>query len=337
MNLNSVVGSAFEAPEDHTPLTKRKTIDLASAVLQAASPTTDTDDPELRPSDFSIAMTTLHEPMHTPFCMSLAGGASETLPEDQTYSQHQIALCKEASKDQLNSEAAESCRLSVPAENATIHVKDLVSLMNMPIFDTHSDAKADETRHLEDRAETSQTGNKAPHVRVALAHATDAELLLSAERRTETSASTTLQRLSHCAPFPYKKFKHELLPDSCVVVNLLKDIHCNKNGLLNWNILLPSIDSPIVWVSNGKAFNKKVTGYMMYQLIGQLALHMGSLQDKLQEGMLTDVMGNLEGYTNYYRLLQDICNAESSAAKAMSLSSTPYLCTSRTYCTSSLC
>lgn len=112
MNLNSVVWSAFEAPDDHTPLL---TIDLATAVLQAASPTTDTDDPELRPSDFSIAMTTLHEPMPTPSCMSLAGGASETLPKDQTYSQHQRALCKEASKDQLNSEAAESCGLSVPA------------------------------------------------------------------------------------------------------------------------------------------------------------------------------------------------------------------------------
>ena len=51
---------------------------------------------------------------------------------------------------------------------------------------------------------------------------------------------------------------------------------------------------------------------MMYQLIGQLALHLGSLQDKLQEGMVTDVMGDIEGYTNYYSLLEDICNAESS-------------------------
>jgi len=204
-------------------------------------------------------------------------------------------------------------------------------------FDAHSDAKADETRHLEDRAETSQT-QKAPHVQVALEHATDAELLLSAERRTETSASTTrLQRQSRCAPFPYNKFKQEdcdwtshdckqvkkmlgikrgkkepWLPDSCVVVNLLKDIHCNKKCPQNWNILLPSIDSPVFWVSNGKAFNKKATGIMMYQLIGQLALHLGSLQDKLQEGMATDVMGDIEGYTDYYRLLEDIGNAESS-------------------------
>ena len=304
MNLNSVVWSAFEAPDDHTPLL---TIDLATAVLQAASPTTDTDDPELRPSDFSIAMTTLHEPMPTPSCMSLAGGASETLPKDQTYSQHQRAFCKEASKDQLNSEAAESCGLSVPAENAAIDIKDLGSLMNVPIFDAHSDAKADATRHLEDRAETSQT-QQAPHEQVALEHATDAELLLSAERRTETSASTTRsQRQSRCAPFPYNKFKHEdcdwtshdckqvkkmlgikqgkkepWLPDSCVVVNLPKDIHCNQKCPQNWNILLPSIDSPIVWVSNGKAFNEKATGLMMYQLIGQLALHLGSLQDKLR-------------------------------------------------------
>ena len=51
---------------------------------------------------------------------------------------------------------------------------------------------------------------------------------------------------------------------------------------------------------------------MMYQLIGQLALHLGSLQDKLQEGMVTDVMGDIDGYTNYYSLLEDICNAESS-------------------------
>ena len=80
----------------------------------------------------------------------------------------------------------------------------------------------------------------------------------------------------------------------------------------NWNTLLPSMDSPIVWVSNGKAFNKKATGLMMYQLIGQLALHLGSLQDKLQEGMVTDVMGDIEVYTNYYSLLEDICNAESS-------------------------
>ena len=106
--------------------------------------------------------------------------------------------------------------------------------------------------------------------------------------------------------------KEPWLPDSCVVVNLLKDIHCNQKCPQNWNILLPSIDSPIVWVSNGKAFNKKATGLMMYQLIGQLALHLGSLQDKLREGMVTDVMGDIEGYTNYYSLLEDICNAESS-------------------------
>ena len=90
MTLNSAVGSVFEALDDHTPLL---TFDLAIAhILQAASPTTDTDDPELQPSDFSIAMTTLHEPMPTPFCMSLAGSANERVPKDQTHPQQQSAL-----------------------------------------------------------------------------------------------------------------------------------------------------------------------------------------------------------------------------------------------------
>ncbi|KAL3134384.1 hypothetical protein ABBQ38_006638 [Trebouxia sp. C0009 RCD-2024] len=60
-----------------------------------------------------------------------------------------------------------------------------------------------------------------------------------------------------------------------------------------------------------EAFNKKATGRMMYQMIGQLALHLGSLEDKLHEGMKTDVMNNIEGYTDYFRLWEDIANAES--------------------------
>lgn len=131
--------------------------------------------------------------------------------------------------------------------------------------------------------------------------------------------------------FPYNNFKQEDYDWTSHDCKLIKKIlgikqgkkgalvarqlcccHCNKKCPQNWNVLLPSKDSPIVWVSNGKAFNKKATGLVMYQLIGQLALHLGSLQDKLQEGMVTDVMGDIEGYTNYYRLLEDICNAESS-------------------------
>ena len=50
---------------------------------------------------------------------------------------------------------------------------------------------------------------------------------------------------------------------------------------------------------------------MMYQMIGQLALHLGSLEDKLHEDMVTNVMGNIEGYTDYCKLWEDIANAES--------------------------
>jgi len=229
-------------------------------------------------------------------------------------------LCKQASY-QLNSEAATSCGLSVPAEDATIDVEDFQSSMNVPVVDARSNAEADQTRHLGDRAETSQTIN--------------AELLLLAEFRTGTLASTTKsQRQSFCAPFPYNKIKQEecdwinlqtghedvvgyqgkkepWFPDSSVVVNLLMDIHCNKNCPQNWNILLPSIDGPDVWVSNGKAFNKKATGRRMYQLIGQLAVHLHSLEDKLPEGMVTDVLGDIEGDWDYCRQLEDIANAES--------------------------
>jgi len=327
MTLNSAVGTVFEALDDHTPLL---TFDLANAL-----PTTDTYDPELQPSNFSIAMTTLHEPMPTSFCMNLAGGASERVPKDHTHPQQQSALCKQASF-QLNSEAATSSGSSVPAEDATIDVEDFRSSMSMPVVDACSDTKADQTRHLGDCAETSQT-QQAPHVQVALEQTTDAELLLLAESRTGTLASTTeSQRQSLCAPFPYNKFKQEdcdwtsldckqvmkmlgirrgkkepWFPDSSVVVNLLMDIHCNKDCPQNWNILLPSIDGPDVWVSNGKAFNKKATGRRMYQLIGQLAVHLCFLGDKLHEGMVTNVVGDIEGYTDYCRQLEDIANAES--------------------------
>ncbi len=271
----------------------------------------------------------------TPSCMILARGASETVSKDQTFSQQQRALCKQASKEQLRYEAAESCELSIPAEDATIDVKDFSCLIYVPGVDGHSDPKPDQRRHFEDSAETARAQQTA-HGQVAFEDATDAKLSLSTECRTERLASTTRShRQSLCAQFPYK-FKQEdcdwtnhdcekvmkmlgikrckkepWLPDNCVFVNLLKDIHCNKDSPQNWNILLPSIDSPIVWVSNGEAFNKEATGRMMYQLIGQLALHLGSLQDKLHEGMVTDVMGDIEGYTDYYRLLEDIANAES--------------------------
>ncbi len=203
----------------------------------------------------------------------------------------------------------------------------------MASVDGHSDPKPDQRRHLEDGAEIARAQQTADG---QLAFEDKTELLLSAECRTETLASTTRsQRQSLCAQFPYK-FKQEdcdwtnhdckkvmkmlgikrckkepWLPDNCVFVNLLKAIHCNKDCPQNWNILLPSIDSPVVWVSNGEAFKKEATGRMMYQLIGQLALHLGSLQDKLHDGMLTDVMGDIEGYTDYYTLLEDIANAES--------------------------
>ena len=271
----------------------------------------------------------------TPSCMILARGASETVSKDQTFSQQQRALCKQASKEQLRYEAAESCELSTAAGDATIDVKDFSCLIYVPGVDGHSDPKPDQRRHFEDSAETARAQQTA-HGQVAFEDATDAKLSLSTECRTERLASTTRShRQSLCAQFPYK-FKQEdcdwtnhdckkvmkmlgikrckkepWLPDNCVFVNLLKDIHCNKDSPQNWNILLPSIDSPIVWVSNGEAFNKEATGRMMYQLIGQLALHLGSLQDKLHEGMVTDVMGDIEGYTDYYRLLEDIANAES--------------------------
>ncbi len=50
-------------------------------------PATDTYDPELQPSNFSIAIVTLHEPMPTSFCMNLAAGASVRVPKDQTHPQ----------------------------------------------------------------------------------------------------------------------------------------------------------------------------------------------------------------------------------------------------------
>ncbi len=225
---------------------------------------------------------------------------------------------------------AESCELSIPTEDATVDVNDFRSLMNVPGIDGHSNPKP---HHLEDGAEIARAQQTA-HGQVAFENA---NLLLSAECRTETLASTTrLQRQSIRAHFSHNKFKQEdcdwtnhdckkvmkmlgikqckkepWLPDNCVFVNLLKEIHCNKDCPQNWNFLLPSIQSPVVWVSNGQAFNKKATGRMMYQMIGQLALHLGSLEDKLHEGMKTDVMNNIEGYTDYFRLWEDIANAES--------------------------
>ena len=225
---------------------------------------------------------------------------------------------------------AESCELSIPTEDATVDVNDFGSLMNVPGIDGHSNPKP---HHLEDGAEIARAQQTA-HGQVAFENA---NLLLSAECRTETLASTTrLQRQSIRAHFSHNKFKQEdcdwtnhdckkvmkmlgikqckkepWLPDNCVFVNLLKEIHCNKDCPQNWNFLLPSIQSPVVWVSNGKAFNKKATGRMMYQMIGQLALHLGSLEDKLHEGMKTDVMNNIEGYTDYFRRWEDIANAES--------------------------
>jgi len=140
MTLNSAVGSTSEALNDHTPLL---TFDSASPdhVLQAASATTEASPPELQPSDFSIAIT-MPPAMPTPSCMSLAG-ASETVPEDKSLSQQQRSLCTQASKDQLSSEAAESCGLSIPAEDATTDVKDFRSLMKVPGVDGHSDPKPD--------------------------------------------------------------------------------------------------------------------------------------------------------------------------------------------------
>ena len=56
----------------------------------------------------------------TPSYTSLARGASETVAKDQTFCQQQRALCKQAS----NHEAAQSCELSIPEEEASIDVKD---------------------------------------------------------------------------------------------------------------------------------------------------------------------------------------------------------------------
>ena len=39
---------------------------------------------------------------------------------------------------------------------------------------------------------------------------------------------------------------------------------------------------------------------------------MGKTAVKVQDGMVSDVMGDIEGYTDYYKLLEDIGNAESS-------------------------
>ena len=225
---------------------------------------------------------------------------------------------------------AESCELYIPTEDATVDVNDFGSLMNVPGMDGHSHPKP---HHLEDGAEIARAQQTA-HGQVAFENA---NLLLSAECGTETLASTTRsQRQSLRAHFSHNKFKQEdcdwtnhdckkvmkmlgikcskkepWLPDDCVFVNLLKEIHCNKDCPQNWNFLLPSIESPVVWVSNGKAFNKKATDCMMYQMIGQLALHLGSLEDKLCEGMKTDVMNKIEGYTENFKLWEDIANAES--------------------------
>jgi len=46
-------------------------------------------------------------------------------------------------------------------------------------------------------------------------------------------------------------------------------------------------------------------------MIGQLALHLGSLEDKLREGMKTNVVNSIEGYTDNFKLWEDIANAES--------------------------
>lgn len=54
-----------------------------------------------------------------------------------------------------------------------MHLVILTSVVGSA-FDAHGDAKADETRQLEDRAETWQT-QKVPYVEVAVEHS---ELLL---------------------------------------------------------------------------------------------------------------------------------------------------------------
>jgi len=97
----------------------------------------------------------------TPSCMILARGASETVSKDQTFSQQQKALCKQASKEQLHYEAAESCELSTAAGDATIDVKDFRCLIYVPGVIGHSDPKPDQRRHFEDSAESA----RAQHIR----------------------------------------------------------------------------------------------------------------------------------------------------------------------------
>ncbi len=93
--------------------------------------------------------------------MILARGASETVSKDQTFSQQQKALCKQASKEQLHYEAAESCELSTAAGDATIDVKDFRCLIYVPGVIGHSDPKPDQRRHFEDSAESA----RAQHIR----------------------------------------------------------------------------------------------------------------------------------------------------------------------------
>ena len=98
---------------------------------------------------------------------------------------------------------AESCELSIPTEDATVDVNDFRSLMNVPGIDGHSNPKP---HHLEDGAEIARAQQTA-HGQVAFENA---NLLLSAECRTETLASTTrLQRQSIRAYFSHSKFKQE--------------------------------------------------------------------------------------------------------------------------------
>ncbi len=276
--LNSAVGSTSEALNDHTPLL---TFDSASPdhVLQAASATTEASPPELQPSDFSIAIT-MPPAMPTPSCMSLAG-ASETVPKDKTLSQQQRSLCKHASKDQLSSEAAKSCGLSIPAEDATTDVKDFRSLMNVPGVDGHSDPKPDTVN--------SDNNNITLHV-----HVND----LGKENQ------------DHLTNLTYKELKKllKLTPDHETLMAMIRFIHLHEQHPENRNVRLTNEDD-VAEVKRKGRWLKENSDQAIYDVISRNCLRFIDVSDTLEKGMQKAKHGAL---TEYLEMAEDMANKENA-------------------------